>query len=358
MAFSEYVITTWQEIPALIAQFAAAQGWTVSSTAAGQPSYTIRRPVSANPAETPDTDLAVGDVTVFTISWDDTASVKALKIDSSRQASANDALLCLQPRFNGTGATWDTVPPTKLFAFGEGLPGPWLTFVVQLGTAGFRQIYFGSLDRIGSFKSGCCAAVTSMVPYSLRTGFPRSALPYVINLFRSAYETNSGFYNGTIVGALLKRQAGVYVNLPAEGATWRKAGNAFLNASSFKAQHNTNEVMGGDGDGIDDLLVSHGFGDYAGQQYIWPISLFAPVIGGNNSRYRPLGRVRGIRRVNMKNLEPNQQIEVGSKIYRVFPSTRKSSNSNIETDITSGSYGNMKADNSLYFGTAILEGDA
>jgi hypothetical protein len=67
-----------------------------------------------------------------------------------------------------------------------------------------------------------------------------------------------------------------------------------------------------------------------------PIVLLLPSDFASNIRWAPVARVPDVFRVNMKSLDPEQEITVGSDTYTVFPMINKDSANTLENEGYSG----------------------
>lgn len=360
MPTAQYAISAHTEVPARMSTFASTCGWTVGSITGG---VTLRRALA------PDTDMSLTDLVTWKVTTITTAGSQADRVEArkaivvkadkmgidptSDPAGADEYLVVDMPRLNGRAFLPDMPTPTKLHCFGD---GTFLGFVIEFGYNQFRHIYLGSVDRNGTYKGGDCASVTDVEnPAGAQT---YDTMPAFCPLFRSAW-------NRRTAGVTFKgKRGGIYVGGANDGPAWRRMDLGSL--PIVLADRQTRTAFGGFGDGPDDLLVSHGFADFSGEQLLFPIYLFAHVLSGLDTRFRPLGAARGVRNVNMKNLEPGQLVTVGNFLWRVFPALAKNGLLSIAPgpflgtgangDFTNTAY--PAAESSLTIGHAYLVGPA
>lgn len=349
MAFSEVAVSSIADVITQIALFANGQGWT---TTVGGGGATLRRPLSTTGK---DVDLTTDDFVTWALTPDLTAKKPSIGISGDKLLAGEGARVFM-PRFTGPAAAPVVPLPTKLYCFGAGDPEPYLSFAIEFGFNLFRLIYIGTTDRIGGYKGGDCCSVTNMPASPFYALYPMRYPNLLKNLFRAAIDQITVDIPGE---GDLRGGTAFYIGAGQDGPVSRKAQiSRSSSPSNFRNSIDSSLVFGGWGDGPDDLLMSHGFADFAGDQLIFPINLFTPVGSGPSALFRPLGSVRGIRNVNMRNIEPGERITVGNKSYRVFPSIRKTNDPVVTSASTNAVRTWPDFDASYLFGVAMLEGDA
>ena len=321
---AEIALTSVADIPPAIAQFAGGCGWTVSGASAGN--ATVRR-VMATAAGQP--DEGGGAPTSWKIQsgeWRQSGSsgqganpegtrfdtpADYVRIFNEAAGVAAGMALMISPRLGPATRFAPIIPkPTKLWCFGNEPDelAQWMGFVVEYGFNQYRHIYIGSMDRAGIYSGGdaISASMVSAQPQS-RSSFDWNNRP----LFRGSWSAaNWEPEHATGAGSVVKLPEGLK-------RFWMDQGSLTQNRAVVDF------CFGGLGDGPDDMLVNRGFADFSGEQLLFPINPVHTVQAGIDWRTRAIGTVRGVRNVNMKNLEPGQLVSVGNFNWRVFPCSSK-----------------------------------
>jgi hypothetical protein len=320
MAYAEYTVSTVTDIPALIAAFASGKGWSVSGTTltreGGGLGFTVSAAISG--ANDQNRDVIV------------------------RRASDSTLLAFIRsPKLNGTSTNPVVSVPSKLHLFAAATPQPYLCAVIEYGFNLYRHLYIGNLEKVGTFDGGeiisACNAWQSVPGFATTRSFRDQQYLFSANQSFVAAE-NSG---------------GCYINDADNPLPWRP----FRGPTGNFARNNITAnqcVLGGFSDGPNDSLLARAKSDWAGSQILVPVNLWAVRDGsGDTVRFSPIGRIAGVRTVNMEDLEPGAQIEVGNVKWRVFPALRKSADGSIRW-----TGGNTWAQNetSYFVGYAYLEG--
>lgn len=320
---AEIALTNVSDIPPAIAQFAAGCGWIASGASAGN--ATVRR-VPATGAGEPDEGggsalpWKIQSGEFRTTSSGQGPNPEGTRFDTSADyvrifnetaTVAAGMALMISPNLGPADRYNPIIPkPTKLWCFGNEPDelAQWLGFVVEYGFNQYRHIYIGSLDRAGQYVGGdaISASMASRIPEN-RSDFTWNCRP----LFRGSF--SAGIWEPEHRDA-----AGSVVNLP-NGLKRFSMEQGALPQSRLLADF----CFGGLGDGVDDMLVNRGFADFSGEQLLFPINPLYTVQTGIDWRTRAIGTVRGVRNVNMKNLEPGQLVSVGNYNWRVFPISSK-----------------------------------
>ena len=153
MAYQESVVSSITEIPALIATFAAANGWTVSGANYTRPGGGITFVLDATISGA-----------AHTLSW--TQGTESARI--------------ISPRLNGTSETPVTSIPSKVHLFAATTPQPFIAIVVEYGFNSYRHLYLGNMVKAGAYTGGEVIAGTQV---------PASNSIYAYPTFWRAVET-------------------------------------------------------------------------------------------------------------------------------------------------------------------------
>lgn len=281
MAYQSQNITTMGAIPAHVAAFAAAQGWTVAAqvythpSLAGAISATLSNPTSTSLKFAPNEAGAPS------------AEIEAPILNSGVQV------------------------PTKLHMFISQTPQPYIALCVEFGFNLYRHLYFGYMEKVSAYNGGEVVGASNHESYASNAGV------------RSFFEIqNQYLFKGHTNRFPLDRCGGVRVSHVNNAALWRKFRETNGNLGSPTEFLDT-VAFGGYGDGINDGFVAHGKSPFLGANILAPINLYAPRFPGSNPHFVSLGRPAGVRMVNVKDIEPGAQILVSGNNWRVFPAHTK-----------------------------------
>lgn len=312
MAYQTQAISAITSIPALVAAFAAAQGWTVDNTTPTQPIFTL-----------PTTDTLIKWKLSAAISGQDhtltwTASGSAVPTSTANTRS---------PKFAPpTGTTAVPQLPTTLHMFISPAPTetPYLAIVIEYGANLFRHLYLGRMERLGNYSGGEIVSGCSG---------PHTATSGVISYRHFShtqylFSGRSSLFGTTGCG-------GVNVNHADNPNTWRKF--VGVNGSSITLLPN-DTVMGGINDGVNDGFYARGEAPFIGANLLVPLNLYTvkPITG--DVSFIPIGRPPGVRGVHMANIDPGSSIEVGMVNWRVFPAFAKSELTDMPGGIAGSGY--------------------
>ena len=300
MAYSEQTVTAVGDIPALIAAFAAARGWTVAGT-------TVTRPGG-------------GRSFVITASITGTKNQQHRVFVKDTAAPTQRGCWTQMPWVDGVSGDPFVLTPTKVHLFGDDDPWgeePWIACVIECGFNHYRHIYIGNIVKIGNYTGGEVICANSYTFYYSGGSGTRG---YNINdnqyLFSCMHERTQ---------AALDNVGGANI-VHADNATpWRRFNGPTSNNS--ETSFNGTEIFGGAQDGINSGLVWRGLSDFAGTNILVPVNLYVPDSAkfGSDVRYRPVGFVPGVRMIDMRGVEPGESIQVGNDNWRVFPEFSKRS---------------------------------
>lgn len=307
MAYSEQITTTVTDIPALIAAFAAARGWSVSGT-------TITRPGGGKSFE-------------ITASIGGTNNRDHLVYVKDTAAPTANYVWTAMPWFNGVYTNPVVQTPTKVHLLGNDAvgspavydPEPWIACVIECGYNLYRHIYIGNVVKAGNYTGGELISANMFnrdVRFAGAGGTDSYGddttmwNPYHRYLF-SARWTGSGLPAGAGTG-------GVNVVHADNDYPFRR----FDGPSAYTAQtaFDGTSVIGGASDNVGAGLVAKGLSDYAGSNILVPVNLFIPDsdLIGVDVKFRPIGYAAGVRMINMSGINPGDAIVIGSKTWRAF----------------------------------------
>lgn len=302
MAYQNHAIGTMTEIPALVATFAAANGWTVS----GQ-------------------TYNAGTGVTFTLS----AASDSLTWTPSDSAAPRT--FTASPKLNGTAGSPVIPAPTQLHLFASATPAPYLIIVIQYDYNLYRHLYLGNMVKAGSYGGGEVLDAVNTFASNDAFQYPLSYRNRTRNLFNA---------RSRIIGT--PNTGGVRVVHDNNPTTWRK----FFGTDNFNPMGNFDNatVLGGYGDDVNDGYLARGRSTFSGAQILVPINLYATMPVTGDTTFVPLGHPAGVRLVHMQDIDPGQAITVGGVTWRCFPATRKSTATSV-----SKSAGGWASDESSYF---------
>jgi hypothetical protein len=263
MAYQVTNITALTQIPAIVATFAAARGWTVAGSVYTHESIPGALPMTLSASTTE-------------VSWSGSGTPRAI-FTSPNLFPANPT-------------------PQKLHLFGT---QDYLAIVVEFSLNTYRHLYFGYLDKIGTFTGGECLGATS--PQSSTSS--RQVFSETVHQF---------LFNGIQTRRVAADSGGVRIVHPNNAIPWR-----FFRSSSL-----ADYAVGGFSDGLNDQEVASGFAPQLGKVVLSPINLYCPKLPGSDT-LAPVGAPQGVRHVNMRDIVPGAQVLVGGTNYRVFPAFSK-----------------------------------
>ena len=368
MAYQEVACNSMAEVPVLIGNFAATLGWVVlplsDHSQNGTPRRSIRRPIEADEATKPDGDIR-NPTTYHLYSRVFNGGPTGNAASSAGETNVHWVAIAKSDAPNAQAwaiSPW-TIPgdqrqpviplPTKLHLFGAGLPRPFIHCVIEYAFNQYRHLYIGSLDRLGT--QDICDVISSSQGFHRRAdvGYPVNFMAWP-GLFSGCYSNKSMGFSRLNGGVHLPD--GYY---PFDMFNQSEATAGMTSTASIKKV-----AFGGARDGLDDFLISHGFSTFSGGNFFVPINL---VIDGGvpgQRALKQLGAVRGVRNVNMRNLEPGASIVVGNERWRVFPQLSKKEDPWTRAGLRQPSQPTGTAntyhtgDTSHHWGVALLEGSA
>ena len=299
MAYQEYTITTLADIPSIVQGFAADLGWDV------QPGCILRHPNynGAGPGGLAFQLTASSPSTVFRqLQWTCTT-------DAAKAAGIRSPIFG-QPAAPATGVVQT---PTKLFLIGMMEPEPYIAIVIEYGFNLYRHLYLGYMEKKGAYGGGITVASCNG-PQVVVNG----DIHYQDNRFNTWLFGAHNFSSRQNPAALC---GGVLIEAAENSVPWRKfqgPENSSGGADADRDIANGQECFGGFGDGINDRYVAKGQNRIAGAVILTPINLYMSRIITGDFRLRGIGRPAGVRMVNIRDIEPQAQFDVGGENFYCF----------------------------------------
>jgi len=341
MAYEHHTITAITDVPALVGTFAASLGFETDLSTPTQP--IIRNPQGFGSNSTSNSLLFTDDA----IMWRVSASVASVfhqlvvqsyEPDANSNSLVNNAILSyadfVMPIIGNPGVAQ---VPTDLHLIGSLSPRPYIAIVVQSG-AYYRHMYIGNMEKIGNYEGGEVISATDGPQGSASSsiGFKDySSMKYL-------FQGRSGRKTGNL------NTGGVHVQHAELAAEWIQ-----FRGTSDLTPHAAmpDEVcLGGYGDSINDGYLARARSPFSGQNILVPINLYVSESIVGDTIYHPIGRPAGVRLVNMQDIAPEQEIIVGGKLYRCFPSHSRRSESTMTRTGSGSTYRDYET--SLWVGYA------
>jgi len=324
----QHSITNIEEVPALVGAFATALGWT--STTPGANTVTLRAP---------------GDVVTWTLRENaDTLQILSLGEDSNSigytdinpDLPDNDMAIMAQPVLRVGGANV-TQTPTTVYLIGANDPSPYIHIAVAFGENLFRHMYVGIMEKLGNYLRGNVIAATKGPSLTANTTLSYDDITNMKYLFQGGNNAMAESLSG-----------GVFVEHADNAVPWRRFYNG---AFQTIIGANPEGVIGGFGDAINDGYLARAMSPFAALSILAPVNLYVTQPISGDRTFVPIGRVPGIRMVNMSQLEPAQEIVVGGMRWIVFPSHSR----RIEKTMTAEGSGSRARDfeSSYWVGYAV-----
>lgn len=323
MAYSEQTATSILDIPALIAAFAAARGWTVGGT-------TLTRPGGGRSFE-------------ITASIDGTNN-RRHRLFVTDTADPTLRTFTQMPWVDGTSGNPFVLVPTKVHLFGndtpwdeEGSEAAWIAAVIECGYNHYRHVFIGSMVKLGNYTGGEIICSNCHSYYWWGSG---GSLQFDWDYNKYMFSAKHDVANGYDSPPELLSAGGVYIDHAANARTYRQFDGPMH--SQWATSFTGSEVLGGHADQINGGLVRRGVSDFAGSNILVPVNLYVPdsVNTLEDVRFRPIGFVPGARLIDMRGIEPGESIQVGNDNWRVFPEFSK------------------RTDQTIYYGSSRADGGA
>lgn len=306
--YSQYTITALTDVPALVKAFADARGWTTGGTSAS--------PEFLRPGGTRTFKMAVSVVGAA-------HNISLFNKDIPAHKTSTD-----MPRLNGyegtPGVPTSILPtvmlPTKLHLLGNDLSGGkplFIAIIIECGFNLYRHLYLGNMVKMGNYTGG-------EVISSNHSRFSNSSSVFTMNW--AAYTSRRLLFGGNHSLAV-DDFGGVYVDHADNPTTFRRF--RFTNPGS-QVQVDGLEVIGGNGDGMNDELVGRAKATFAGTSLLVPCNLYiGRATGRADGRLSAIGQPSGARLFNMQGVDPGSQVDIGGKLWRCFPELAKNEVENI-----------------------------
>jgi len=223
---------------------------------------------------------------------------------------------------NVSNEAWCTVlagPYPKAFLFASGNQ-VWVT--VSIARSGeYRHLTFGVLDKVGVYDGGTYADGSSWGQSSNTWGsFNNNPVPF---LNPAGGNTTRGVLRADVI---------------ADGRT-----NYFFEfegSTNTPNPRNIRSDIGVDTDALAGVLVARADRNaFSGRSIFHAIPLYVSRIGAT-TYYSPAGVVRDVRFCSINKFEPEQEVTIGSDVYKVFPAAAKRTmvNGTGEQPAASGDY--------------------
>jgi len=323
MAYSTHTINTMGEIAALVVAAVNTAGWTNNGT---------------------DTITLPGGMTVI-LSSIDTTSEKSFRLEDTTDNTRYTEFR--GPYLNGTatGVPADT-PPTKLHLFTGATPDDFVAGVVEFGFNAYRHFYLGHMEKIGNYTSeGILSSNQFDYTYGSTT-YPDWKYP-----------SNRYLFGARCIDSTIRPGGGGVdiQHIDRIDPDWARLGDQSTSIVNAQQGLTTNNVLGGNMDGINTVHVHQAKSAFAGQNVLVPPNLYLTEGAGTTVRLRPIGKPHGVRLVNMQDLDTDTSIVVGADTWRVFAEFRRTNFFNGTRDaVAPNRYLNEEL--SYYLGLAYLEG--
>ena len=292
MAYSQVSVSAITDIPAAVATFAAANGWTVS----GQ-------------------NYKYGTGVEFTLSATISGFDHELKWAATSDVRVTSAAKIRSPKLNGTVATPTVSIPSSIHLFTGTSPAPFLAIVVEYGFNSYRHLYLGYVEKQGSFTGGEVIGATAFPASSSGPSYPMTyrddGVQYLFGARSRAFDAAN--------------QGGVLVDHASNATKWRRFyGPTGINTITNFAG---TEGLGGFKDDINDGYIARGRSRYAGINLLVPMNLYSAQGSGSSVQFVPIGCPAGIRAVNMNDIDPKSSIMISTDEWMCFPAISKTADS-------------------------------
>lgn len=298
MAYQEYSITTLDDVPALVRSFAANMGWNVVGGNLRHPNYD-----GAGPG-----GLAFEIYTVSNSLNHDLFF--RCTTDPSRSARIRAPIWSTTV----TPFTGYKVAPTKLFLIGMLDPEPYIAVVVEFGYNLYRHLYLGYMEKQGTYGGGSVLGACTGVEVSVN-GTPHfKDKGYLHYLFQGHQRMTSASEGGGVEV--------IQADIPNPWRNFRDINGAPSTTLMPNVNDNTC-AYGGFGDDLNDNYVYKGKSSIAGANVLVPINCAVVRHIGTDFRLKPIGIPTGVRMINIQEIEPQAQIEVGGDNWYVFAAISK-----------------------------------
>jgi hypothetical protein len=321
MSYNTFSISALADIPSIVGTQAAGEGWTVDSANPNQPLITHPTLLGAVQMRLRSTEVSLDEDLIF---------------ETAPSPGTNPSARIRSPKLGN-----NSVPnPTTLHLFCKLTPEPYIAIVVEYGFNSYRHLYFGYLEKVGTFTGG---EVLAAATYDEST-----SLIQVFNEYSN--RLNQYLCRGSTIRWSALQCGGARVVHANNPSAWRKfcQGQILSGLDRFGGD----EAYGGYFDGVNDGYLLWGKSSFVASNILVPINLYLPRNPGSTAYFAPVGRLAGVRMINIKDLDPGTQISVSTDNWRVFAAFSKR-----DEIKPTGTSPNIRPDfeTSRYFGYAYSE---
>lgn len=294
MAYVEHTaVATANDVVQRIVSFAETAGWTVErNDDSGANRIATLRKVGV-------TDY----VHVYAISASTIAMRVSIGYDAGQSPAgqpdvSGEALM----RLGGVG------PYPRLFLFSEE-NSVWAA--VAIGRSGeYRHATFGLLDKVGVYTGGTYVDGTNWGNGNYWASFSGNRLPF---------QQNTPNFPAGATGR-------VRVDVPQDGR------ESFFFTTGATGNGGVFSEFGDDTDGrVSCQVLRADDNAFSGRSVFHPLSLYVGRTG-TPTYYSPIGAPRGVRLCSLAKFEPEQEVTIGTEVYKVFPCIGKRSMNSVQGD--------------------------
>ena len=307
MAYEFHNITAITDVPALVGSFAQSIGWEADLSTPTQP--IISRPQGHDSNSGSNSASPLSDAIRWRITAIAAGSNHVLSAEAYEETlGVITTTINSRARFLAPSLTSGIQTPHTVYLVGSMNPEPYLGIIVEYPGQIFPHMYIGNMEKIGNYEGGEVVSATDGPANSTANLISYTSYDHMKYLFQSKSNRQAFADCG-----------GVYVDHPSNATKWRRFRGVDTSTNPHQSMP-TGIALGGFLDSINDGYLARARSPFAGQSVLVPINLYANENIVGDAIYRPIGRPAGIRMVNMQDLQPGQEIIVGGKLFRCFPS--------------------------------------
>lgn len=348
MTYQVSSIGAVSEIPALVKSFADTLGFTTATISGTQ--VTVKHP-TYTPAR------------VFNVQSIISGSAATLRhqISVGCDAPGSTAAIAESPKLNPTqvnnAAAVTVILPTKLHLFGK-LEGnasdsgeTFIAGVIEYGYNLYRHFYLGYIEKLTAFDNGEVVSGSAFWPVGKNSN---SAIYCDVEDSRYPFSANNGVAGDAGNG-------GAYIVNAGNAVPWRSFSSGTWTPGHTLDQHfatyGGSVILGGYKDNMNAGYVYAGKSAYSGAQMLAPVNLYVGKRVSTTQYFQPVGRVAGTRMVHMEDLEPGDEVSIGTELWRVFPVFAKSTTLSYTTTISTAANAFPVGNSSYFLGMAYKVSD-
>lgn len=309
MAFFEYSISSVSQIPSLIANAALQVGWITGEV---DNVVTLRNPNYYGSGQPGGLSCR--------ISFNDTTSpyhsVEMRLRDGITNVGASATIRTPVTSPLGQPSAQNMVVPTKLYVISMLTPEPYIALVFEFGYNLYRHLYFGFMEKLGEYGGGEVIS-SSNGPIIRQRHTNSSATQYLVRT-----ESNLLFAARSKIWTA-NTQGCVNVVSPDNAVPFRNFMDLGASVNGVNSATNGTQVLGGFGDGLNDVFVAKGQNSIAGAAVLTPVNLVIDRFGQQGVNYVPIGNPAGVRLINIENMEAQGQALIGTETWHTFAAIRK-----------------------------------